>query len=310
MTIENYSFKEGLPIDISKDPQPQVLDMLEKHQHRGRILPAGEYDLTPEVWRKYGSNLYNYNLIVNEEGTATYRMLPKDKGVTTMVASKVGFSKPVSGGKSIRLPEDSSFTAIAGPKRGDPTFRVYEVVVYAPGPSPVDEKQKQTKTREQIKESLSDEIIGGSIRNIQEADRLIIEDAKKRVLALDWKHFGNLEVTPEVIFGLACDLSLRNSGMNFPLNVLRVSTPDERSIVDSLPLTHKEILHGPFFRVMLQDEISPEMATFIRDYLYIKAPDVIAAANKLPIQEVIDHFMKNEAFMKAGLRVLKKSGCY
>src|SRR5438105_3418875 len=192
MTIENISFKEGIPFEGSVDDQ--LPRLLKENRGRRRVLAEGEYDLTPEVWTRHNSNVSTYNLIVRADGTGQYRMIPKYKDVETRTLVGGNLSAPRAGGRIMEIPQDAPMTAIVGPKRGDPTFRIYELVMYTPGPSPKKQEAPLSSTRETITES--SEVITSPIRNIDEAERLIFNDAKVRIEALNWKQFGQLKAEP------------------------------------------------------------------------------------------------------------------
>src|SRR3989344_1133504 len=106
MTIEYLEFREGEqlsdPINAEKQTYQLVLERWKEH----KTLPAGEHDLTPDVWVKHGSNLFRYSLIVNENGTASYRMIPKDEDVGSFMAQYPARFKP--GGRIINMPDDAS----------------------------------------------------------------------------------------------------------------------------------------------------------------------------------------------------------
>ena len=68
-----------------------------------------------------------------------------------------------------------------------------------------------------------DDWVLSPITTIEQAETDIIDNAKKKVLGLDWGHFGLGEKKEEIdqLYDGTSRLVLGNSGMNFPLNVLR-----------------------------------------------------------------------------------------
>lgn len=135
MTIERYSFNPGVAISPGQDPVDETAKLIIANQRSRQILSAGEYNLTPEIWEKYGSNGSKYNLIVYENGTGTLRLIPVDRDVVTTMLSGRDINEK-QGGRTFSIPGDFEIAPIAGPKRGDPTLRVYEIIHYIPGPSP------------------------------------------------------------------------------------------------------------------------------------------------------------------------------
>ncbi len=135
MTIERYELNPGVEFNFSQDPVAQTEAATRATHALKSVLSAREHDVTPEVWTRYGSNRSRYNLIVHDDGTATLRLIPVDSDSETIVASGEGANvKP--GGRVFNIPQDAVTFPIIGPQRGDPTFRIYEVIKYTPGPNP------------------------------------------------------------------------------------------------------------------------------------------------------------------------------
>lgn len=135
MTIEHYRFRPGTRLDTREDPHTQLQRTMDANPQLKTVLQAGEYDVTPDVWTKYGSNRYTYNLTVHEDGTGTMRLTPVHKDRNAAVVSPGSFEfKP--DGKTIQIPQESPTLPIAGPTRGDPSIRVFDIVTFVPGPSP------------------------------------------------------------------------------------------------------------------------------------------------------------------------------
>lgn len=136
MTIERYSFNLGVALTPDRDTVSETAKIIVANRRTKQLLPAGEYDITPEIWRKYASNSSRYNLIVFPDGTATLRLLPVDMDVVTTVISAQGMNTK-GGGRTFSIPDDAELVPIIGPKKGDPTCRVYEIIYYVPGLSPM-----------------------------------------------------------------------------------------------------------------------------------------------------------------------------
>ena len=143
------------------------------------------------------------------------------------------------------------------------------------------------------------------ITTIEQAETDIIGNAKKKVLDLDWAHFG-LEGKKEEIdqlYDATSGLILRNSGMNFPLNILREDHYEEAVILKGIAPERKKTKVEGYSLAMLKRRIDIEEATFIRDWLFIKAPEAVATMHKLSPEDIVKHFMENDrSFLKAGLR--------
>ena len=140
MTIERYSFNPGIELNMRQAPEFQTRNAMASGQETKQVLPEGEYDLTPDVWKKFGSNRSRYNLIVKKDGTAIMRLIPVDTAVATIIMSERSVNyKP--GGRVVNIPQDGVILPIAGPQRGDPTFKIYEIINWVSGPSPKAEQK-------------------------------------------------------------------------------------------------------------------------------------------------------------------------
>jgi len=296
MTIERISFPAGLPIrDVeSFEPASFVINHLEKAQ----ALPTGEYDLTPKVWRK---NVYKYNLIVNPDGTGAVRTLPRYKDSKSQLVG-LGRTEPIQrGGRTINIPETQGAFAIMGPKRNDPQIYLFEYLIHVPGPSPTAETSKI-----QADKGPDESIVSEEITDINQVKRLIVEDAKQRVLALDWQRFGIDSSEVADYYELVYPLILRQSEMNFAINMLDDKKPKEKAWLERTPFDHKTNIFDNYWLVLLKDSIEPEEATLISDWLYMKAPEPIARIKNLSPLEVIGHFMLEDSeFREAGVRTLQ-----
>ena len=158
-----------------------------------------------------------------------------------------------------------------------------------------------------VGEALSNnEIITKPIDNIDDAMELIVKDAQRRVMALDWEHFGVTKEDVEKAFGAIYPLVLRNSQYNLPLNLL-VNDSDEAAILRELYDNQKrEILEGYWLAITILDEpIPPEFATFTRDLLFLKTPEAIAKSQGFEPGDVVEHFVRDRSgpSMRAAIRM-------
>jgi hypothetical protein len=142
-------------------------------------------------------------------------------------------------------------------------------------------------------ETPGDEIITEVITDIDTARRLIIDDAKRRVLELDWEHFGvdKTEVAEGFDgFGL---LALRQAPYGLPINVLLDRPEHERGLLMEMMGTQKRQVEGDFWLALTQDPIDPGYATLARDHLLLKTPETLASLvtkGRVGAREAIEYF--------------------
>jgi hypothetical protein len=125
-------------------------------------------------------------------------------------------------------------------------------------------------------EDLTDgEIITTDIDTIDEAYRQIVIDARERVLDLDWDHFGISSEDAYKLFEATYGIVLRQAPYLLPLNLL-VDEPDkERGLLLELPEDKKMKRLGNYWLAMTATTIRADYATFTRDHLILKVPEVI-----------------------------------
>lgn len=150
-----------------------------------------------------------------------------------------------------------------------------------------------------------DDWVLSPITTLEQAQTDIIDNAKKKVLSLDWAHFGLLEKKEEIgrLYDVFSGLILKNAGMNFPLNILQQDHSQEASIPEILFLKEKRTVAGGYNLAMLKDRIDIEEATFTRDWLFLEAPKSVATMYNLSPENVVEYFSDNDkSFSKAALR--------
>ena len=128
MTIHRLSYSNGIIFDVNK-AQEQLDLFLARDSDSVKVLSSGEYNLTPKIWR---GPAYDYNLIVNDDGTGVMRQIPRDKSVGSIKASTDTLIYK-EGGRLTRIPHDAGFVVVAGPKFDDPRIRLFEAILYTPG---------------------------------------------------------------------------------------------------------------------------------------------------------------------------------
>lgn len=117
-------FNDGLKLESGEDPRLTVLKAVTAGEGNPKELTQGEYDITPEHWRRETRVNYNYNLIVNEDGTSVLRLIPKYTDAATIeLRDNVSIAR--RGGKIINLPQDVTIVPIAGPKDGNPNNGIF-----------------------------------------------------------------------------------------------------------------------------------------------------------------------------------------
>ncbi|MDB5163668.1 MAG: hypothetical protein JWS12_285 [Candidatus Saccharibacteria bacterium] len=117
------------------------------------------------------------------------------------------------------------------------------------------------------------EVITEPIANLEQAKALIIEDARQHLLALDWAHYGIDAQQIAESFNHVYPLALRQADYLWPLNLLNANETGGNELLASLPEDHKQRYARNFWLVMTSDTISPELATVIRDYVFIKSAE-------------------------------------
>lgn len=154
------------------------------------------------------------------------------------------------------------------------------------------------------------EIIRRPITNIEEAQVLILDDAKRRVSSFDWSRYGvqHAEDHFDILFPLVLN--------TLPRDFRRITMLDRNKDheAERIRLTeedHKVSLtdRDRFWLVMLDDVISPEDATFLRDFLWLQTPAAIAQTLHLPDWEVVQSFRDKSPYAReAVVRVLARAG--
>ena len=150
-----------------------------------------------------------------------------------------------------------------------------------------------------------DEWVLSPVTTIEQAQADIIDNAKEKVLGLDWAHFGLGKKKEKIgqLYDGTSRVVLRNAGMNFPLNILREDHYKEAVTLKGIAPERKKTEVEGYSLAMLKSRIDVEEATFIRDWLFIKVPETVAKMHKLAPVDVVKYFVDNDkSFLKAGLR--------
>jgi len=153
------------------------------------------------------------------------------------------------------------------------------------------------------------EVIQQEITDIDTAQKLILDDAKRRVLELDWEHFGvNEDEVAEAFDGFSL-LALRNAPYHLPINVLLDRPGHERGLLMEMPDTQKKQVGGDYWVALTSSPIYPEHATLARDHLVLKTPEALASLlthGGVSAREAIEYFGSQDdtdTLMRAGIRI-------
>jgi hypothetical protein len=96
-------------------------------------------------------------------------------------------------------------------------------------------------------------------------------------------------------------LILRQSEAPFPLAILRADVFNERVLLNSLDESLKKQIAEEYWLAMPYETITPELATFTRDFLWLKGPEVVAKVNGLSPSRVVGHFLLQDCAMERAL---------
>lgn len=281
MVIERYSNPAGVAVPEGNQDMIAFMDNLYAMQgDQVMALEPGEYDITPTIWK---NPTYNYNLLVLENGTGALRIMPRHVD-SIRVRQGLFQNKVEEGGQTVKLPEDNLYVPIMGPSSNDPSLRIFEIVRYRP-----DEHGDFRPAAAEFELDDEDELIKKPVRMLREAEDKIIKDAKRRVLQLPWKKYGLSERQAGELFDMGYGLILRQAvagiGATLPLNILDSESPSEKEILDRVRSRNKRVLNQQYWLVQLE-EISPQQATFIRDWLWTKAPEFIAMYSQIDYKQM------------------------
>jgi hypothetical protein len=135
------------------------------------------------------------------------------------------------------------------------------------------------------------------IETVDDAERIILGDARQKILAFDWDHFSIEREEVEKLFKVFSRVVLCNSDINRGLYLLDDNNPKEYALLCSLaPHQKKEDTPtGRYWLVLLKSKMTPEEATFIRDWLWVYTPELIALHKKLSQVEVMAHFVSQDS---------------
>lgn len=153
------------------------------------------------------------------------------------------------------------------------------------------------------------EVIQEEITDIDTARKLIIDDAKRRVLELDWEHFGVSEDEVAEAFDGFSLMALRQAPYHLPINVLLDRPGHERGLLMEMPDTQKKQVGGDFWVALTSNPIDPVHATLARDHLLLKTPEALVSLlthGDVTAKQAIEYFGSQddtETLMRAGIRI-------
>lgn len=140
-------------------------------------------------------------------------------------------------------------------------------------------------------------------RTILDVDKYIIGDARQRVCSLDWPHFGLTQDEAGRHYDFAFPVILTNKSVDCPgiaVSTVKDSEENNLRILSGFPQPAVRPLryHDHRLLCMRESPISPEKATFTRDWLWAKAPEFIAELFlRKSIPEVMDYFVAQDPVM-------------
>jgi hypothetical protein len=138
MGIELAKFPQGLPFASQAEAISKPLEEIHSRRVKPELLPVGEYDITPT--HPEGLTAENrYNLLVHENGTATFQVIPRSAdSVSTFIrpGNPSSFSNR-RGGSVFQIPQEATNIPIALINKDRRGFSVYAYIRHVPGPSPV-----------------------------------------------------------------------------------------------------------------------------------------------------------------------------
>lgn len=148
------------------------------------------------------------------------------------------------------------------------------------------------------------EIIDSSVNTIAEARELIINNAQNRVAALNWDHFGISPEEASTGFSATFPIILRNASLKPPLTTLIDKPGAEAGLLAEMFDEYKEHIVDKFW-LAITSEITPELATVIRDHLILMSLETIALLNQKDPKEVVDYFRSQDdgTLERAGWRL-------
>jgi hypothetical protein len=134
------------------------------------------------------------------------------------------------------------------------------------------------------------EIITEPIRDIETARTVIVDDARNRLVGLDWNSLG---VSPEFVhdaFERFYLIALRRCEFVTPINALSEEYMIDRPIIADAPPSRKMDLSDGKWLYMAVEEIPGEYATAMRDHLFIIMVEAVAEWGRMNPEEVVYHF--------------------
>jgi hypothetical protein len=120
------------------------------------------------------------------------------------------------------------------------------------------------------------EIITEPITDIYGVQEQILDDAKERVLALDWARFGELPDDIDSLLVIHGSVTLRNGPLDLPLNLFREEDVVEKEVIESTAFDKKFELPGGGYWVCMGERLLPHEAMMLRDHLFLKGVEMTA----------------------------------
>ena len=124
MTIEQYSFNEGINIEINAASalERQCVELMKEHHNARKVLMTGAYDVTPRVWTEL--KIFPWQILVE--------VLDNGKGRLNYIPINGNEMQP----KSFALPGEHTFVHLDGQDPSDMKHKIFEIISYVPGINP------------------------------------------------------------------------------------------------------------------------------------------------------------------------------
>ncbi len=148
------------------------------------------------------------------------------------------------------------------------------------------------------------EVISTEITTAEDAERLIIDDAFDRLVALDWQRFGVSTEDVRKGFDMTYPLTLRQAPFQAPITLLVDTKEQERGLLMELLPHQKTHYIGDYWLGLATDKIPPELATLTRDHLFLKEIEGVASTNGLEPREVAVAFSSTPSMKRAAQRMI------
>jgi hypothetical protein len=128
MTIREARFDIPWKLGQTRLTDENILETLAKRDYTRTTYPEGSYDVSPSP-----QSAHRHELVVFDNGTGLYRVIPRDNTPGFTVTDHDGAQK--TGGNTYQLGEGNLPFMVVGYMAIN-SIEVYGIILYNPGPSP------------------------------------------------------------------------------------------------------------------------------------------------------------------------------